>query len=159
MATILLIDDKPGVRQLLAEELAFRGFTVITPGNTALVHEIIKLSNLDLIILDPYLKGEHRWDILLDIKRQEPGLPVLVITEFDYYRRDLRSTLAEGLLVKTFDFDALLQNAGELTEKKKGSLLREEPSWRPTPMASPYPLPKEAGAGATKILRSQASLH
>ena len=159
MATILLIDDKPGVRQLLAEELAFRGFTVITLGNIALVNEIIKLSNLDLIILDPYLKGEHRWDMLLDIKRQEPGLPVLVITEFDYYRRDLRSILAEGLLVKTFDFDSLLQKVEELIEGKKGSLRKEESSWRLAPMASPYPVPKKVGAGAPRILRSQVSLH
>ncbi len=157
MATILLIDDQPGLRQLLAEELAFRGLTVITPGNIALVHEIIKLSDLDLIILDPYLKGEHRWDMLLDIKRQEPRLPVLVITEFDYYQRDLRSTLAEGLLVKTFDFDALFQKVGELIEKKKGSFLKEESHWRPAPMAFPYPVLKKAGA--PKILRSQASLN
>jgi DNA-binding NtrC family response regulator len=53
MATILIIDDKSGVRQLLAEELAFQGYTVMAVGNVASVNEIIRFSNLDLVIMDP----------------------------------------------------------------------------------------------------------
>jgi DNA-binding NtrC family response regulator len=119
MATILMIDDKPGVRQLLAEELAFQGYTVLAIGNVASVNEIIRFSNLDLVIMDPYMKGQHRWDLLLDIKNQDPHLPVLIVTDFDSYRRDPRSTLAAGLLVKGFNLEALFQKIGEVLEQRK----------------------------------------
>ena len=88
MATILIIDDKPGVRQLLAEELAFQGYTVMTIGNVALVDEIIRFSSFDLVIMDLYMKGQHRWDLFSDIKHQDPHLPVLIVTDFASYRKD-----------------------------------------------------------------------
>ena len=140
MAKILLIDDKPGVRQILAEELAFQDYTVLSTGNISLVHEIIRYSNLDLVIMDPFVKGQHRWDLLLDIKQQDPYLPVLIVTEFANYRRDPRSALAAGLLVKSFDLQELLQKISELLPGKQAYRLREEPEGLEAPGASPYPV-------------------
>ena len=140
MAKILLIDDKPGVRQILAEELAFQDYTVLSTGNISLVHEIIRYSNLDLVIMDPFVKGQHRWDLLLDIKQQDPYLPVLIVTEFANYRRDPRSALSAGLLVKTFDLQDLLQKISELLPRKQAYTLREEPQDLGSPGTSPYPV-------------------
>ncbi len=137
MANILLMDEKAGVRQLLAEELAYRGYTVMTVGNVALVDEIIRFSNLDLVILDLYVKGEHRWDLLLNIKQQDPHLPVLVVTDFGSYRRDPRSTLAAGLLVKSFDLDDLLHKIAEIVQPKQAYLYGEAPDRRRILMSVP----------------------
>ncbi len=139
MAKILLIDDKPGVRQILAEELAFQDYTVLSTGNISLVHEIIRYSNLDLIIMDPFVQGQHRWDLLLDIKQQDPYLPVLIVTEFANYRRDPRSALSAGLLVKSFDLQDLLKKISEVLPRKQAFTLREEPENLGAPGTSPYP--------------------
>ena len=145
MATILIVDDKPGVRQLLAEELAFQGYTVMAIGNVASIDEIIRFSNLDLVIMDPYMKGQHRWDLLLDIKHQDPHLPVLIVTDSASYRRDPRSTLAAGLLVKSFDLDALFQKIAEILQRKEAYPYREA---RAVPKSPPYPIQKQPSAGA-----------
>ena len=145
MATILIVDDKPGVRQPLAEELAFQGYTVMAIGNVASVDEIIRFSKLDLIIMDPYMKGQHRWDLLLGIKHQDPHLPVLIVTDSASYRRDPRSTLAAGLLVKSFDLDALFQKIAEILQRKDSYPYGEA---RPVPKPPPYPIQGQPSAGA-----------
>ena len=145
MATILIIDDKSGVRQLLAEELAFQGYTVMAVGNVASINEIIRFSNLDLVIMDPYMKGQHPWDFLLDIKHQDPHLPVLIVTDFASYRMDPRSTPAAGLLVKSFDLDALFQKITEVLQRKEPYPYRGA---RPVLKSPPYPIQKQPSAGA-----------
>lgn len=140
MAKILLIDEKAGVRQILAEELAFQDYTVLSTGNISLVHEIIRYSNLDLVIMDPFVKGQHRWDLLLDIKQQDPYLPVLIVTEFANYKRDPRSALSAGLLVKSFDLQDLLQKISEVLPRKQAYTLREEREGLGVPGPSSYPV-------------------
>ena len=152
MATILMIDDKPGVRQLLAEELAFQGYTVLAIGNVASVNEIIRFSNLDLVIMDPYMKGQHRWDLLLDIKYQDSHLPVLIMTDFDNYRRDPRSSLAAGVLVKGFDLDTLFQKIAEVLQRRKPYPYAGASDRRPVPEPPPYAVRKQPGTPAPAVL-------
>ena len=152
MGTILMIDDKPGVRQLLAEELAFQGYTVMAIGNVASVNEIIRFSNLDLVILDPYMKGQHRWDLLSDIRHQDPHLPVLIVTDFASYRRDPRSTLAAGLLVKSFDLNVLFQKIAEVLQWKDPYPYGEASDRRPVPESPPYSTRKQPSIPAPAVL-------
>ena len=152
MGTILMIDDKPGVRQLLAEELAFQRYTVMAIGHVASVKEIIRFSNLDLVILDPYMKGQHRWDLLSDIKHQDPHLPVLIVTDFASYRRDPRSTLAAGLLVKGFDLDDFFQKIAEVLQRKELYPYGKVSDRRPVPQSPPYSIRKHPSAGAPAVL-------
>ena len=154
MANILLFDDKPGVRKLLAEELAFQGYTVMTVGDLALVKEIIKFSSLDLVILDIYVKGQHRWDLFLDIKHQEPHLPVLIVTDSAGYRKDPRATLAAGLLVKSFDFNDLLRKIAEVLQLKQAYTYNEASERGPIPISPPHTFQKQPGKGAPKVLDS-----
>ncbi len=127
MASILLIDEKPGVRRVLAEELAFQGYTVMVLGDAALANEIVKFSHLDLVILDPFLKGQHRWDLLLDIKEENPTVPVLIVTDFPAYRKDPRSQAAAGILVRGFDFEHLLSKIAEILKGRTARRYGDEP--------------------------------
>lgn len=151
MANIFLFDDKPGVRKLLAEELAFQGYTVITVGDVAQVCETVKFSSLDLIILDPYIKGQHRWDLFLDIRQQEPHFPVLIVTDSAGYRKDPRSALAAGVLVKSFDFKDLLQKIDEVLQRREAYPYREASDRGMIPILPPYPLPKQPGKSASNV--------
>jgi DNA-binding NtrC family response regulator len=56
MYTIMIIDDKPGVRELFAVELASEGYNIVTTGEVESIREKIKLSNPDLVLLDLYMK-------------------------------------------------------------------------------------------------------
>ena len=142
MPTILLIDDKAGLRRILAEELAFQGYTVMVTGSVAPVDEIIRFSHLDLVIMDPYMMGQHRWDLLLDIKRQDPRLPVLIMTDFASYRSDPLSALAVGILVKGFELKDLLRKVAEVFQRKHPHPNREAGR---VPKSPPYTIQNQAG--------------
>jgi DNA-binding NtrC family response regulator len=140
--------------------LACEGHTVMTTGDVSLVNQIIGFSNLDLVIADLYLRGEHRWDLLLDIKRQDPHLPVLIVTDFASYQRNPRSSLAAGLLVRGFDFARLLQKIAEILQTRQAIPYRGASDWQTLPVTPPYLLHKLPGIGSRKALSGPPeSLH
>ncbi len=96
----ILIVENPGARELLAEELAFDGHTVITTADGETAKEVAVLHRPDLIILDPFLRGRYRWDLLMAIKKEDPFLPVLIVTDYATNRQDPHLTLADGYLNK-----------------------------------------------------------
>ncbi len=136
MATILIVDENPGTRQFFAEELVLRGHTVLATGNSESVGRVVRFSRLDLVILDLYGKREHRWDLLMEIKQQDPSLPILLLTEFDHYQRDPRLSLTDGLLIKNRESAPLLQKVAQLLRQRQprpmpaGSYRRQTPPLR-----------------------------
>ncbi len=96
----ILIVENPGARELLAEELAFDGHTVITTADVETATEVAALGRLDLVILDPCLRGKYRWDLLSTMKRDHPFLPVLIVTDYATNRQDPHLALADGYLNK-----------------------------------------------------------
>lgn len=136
MATILIVDENPGIRQLYAEELVSQGHTVMAIGDAELVSEVVRFSRLDLVILDLHLKGQHRWDLLLEIKRQAPSLAILLVTEFDRYQRDPRLSLADGLLIKSVQSTQLLQKTAQGLRQRQARSMPAGSYRRRTPAAS-----------------------
>ncbi len=66
-------------------------------------HWYLMRSKPDLVLLDLYLNGFEGWDVLHEIKRQYPYLPVLIVTAYDNYAQDPRLSQADGYIVKDFD--------------------------------------------------------
>ena len=56
--------------------------------------------NPDLVLLNLYLKhGFNGWDVLLDIKTQNPDLPVFMVTAHDKCLYDPRLSKADGYII------------------------------------------------------------
>jgi DNA-binding NtrC family response regulator len=81
--TVMIIDENPGVRELYAAELAERGYDVVAAGSAEDVEEAMRRSKPDLIILDPWIEGRYRWDVLWTIKEGDSRMPVLLCLAFD----------------------------------------------------------------------------
>ncbi|EFK10257.1 response regulator receiver domain protein [delta proteobacterium NaphS2] len=101
-STILIVDDQPHLRELIGESLQEQGYRVVGAGNATKAREVFKQSNPDLVLLDLYLKGFQGWDLLRQFKKQDPHLPVLIVTAYDNYRDDPRLAEADGYIVKNF---------------------------------------------------------
>ncbi len=124
MANILIVDDQPCVRQVISEELAGEGYWVAGVGDAASARAHLKDLPPDLVLLDLYLDGSHGWDVLRDIKRQDPSLPVLIVTAYDSFMDDPRLSEADGYVIKSVDLT-------ELKKKVASSLRRKlEPEGR-----------------------------
>jgi DNA-binding NtrC family response regulator len=116
MAKILIVDEYPSIRELLAEDLAAEGNVVVPLGKPELIKEVLFTFDPDLIILDLFVAGKMRWNLLKEVKKENPALPVLVFTNF-YPEGDPRISQAEGWVIKNSLFDKLKQKIVAILEK------------------------------------------
>lgn len=93
--TILVVDDEPSVRTVLARLLGKRGFAVIEAenGNVALEMVARHASALRLIILDLTMPQRDGLSTLQEIRKQQIRTPVVLIS--GYYSNDLLPQLEE----------------------------------------------------------------
>jgi len=113
VAKILIIDEYPSFRELLAEELAAEGHLVVPLGNSTPFKELITTLTPDLVFLDPYTKGKERWDLLEGIKKQASNVPVLILTPYANAKKGPCQALADGYVVKSSCFDELKKKLSE----------------------------------------------
>ena len=123
MDKILIVDGYSSVRELLAEELADDGKMVVAVGNPASIPEILNTFKPDLVILDVFMNGKMKWNVLQDIQKQSPQIPILIFTAA-YPERDPLLDRVEGWVIKSFIFDELKQKINEVMEKKNLSASR-----------------------------------
>ena len=119
MPGILIVDDQPCVRALLSEELVHEGYRVEGLDDAESVRTRLRFMRPDLVLLDLYLDGADGWELLRDIKRQDPELPVLIVTAYDSFADDPRLSQADGYVVKSFvALDELKQKIADVLEQK-----------------------------------------
>lgn len=114
MANILIIDAQPYVRELLMQELAEEGYLVEATGDGVSIRELVRSSRPDLVLLDLCMKGNERWDVLRDIKQEDPQLPIIIFTAHDGYRKDPRLSQSNGYVIKSIYFDELKEKVAEV---------------------------------------------
>ncbi len=101
---VLIVDDhavvRKGLRQILSEEYDDLVFAEATEGRSAL--EAVTERALDVVVLDISMPGRSGLDVLKEIKKERPDLPVLVLSmypEEQFAVRVLRAG-ASGYLTK-----------------------------------------------------------
>jgi len=116
---ILVVDDHPIVRQGLKQTLADAAdvgeIGEAANGQEAL--DLIRQRDWDAVVLDIGLPGRGGIEILKDIKRERPRLPVLILSmhpEDQYAIRALRAG-AGGYLTKEAATDRLLEAIRKIT--------------------------------------------
>ncbi|CAG0926929.1 Transcriptional activator protein CzcR [Thermoflexales bacterium] len=83
MATVLVVEDEPNVRKLVAVNLSSRGYAVLEAMNVPQALDCLRTTLPDLMILDIKLPEMTGWDLLTQLAA-DPNLtvefPVLVMT-------------------------------------------------------------------------------
>jgi len=100
MAHILIVDDRPYVREFFSEELAHEGYQVESVGDAASTWGYLKDSRPDLVLLDLYLNGFEGRDVLRDMERKYPNLPVMILTAKNGFSENSRLSLAHFHVIK-----------------------------------------------------------
>jgi DNA-binding NtrC family response regulator len=80
--SILIIDDEPNMRWVLAQALEQAGYTVQGVGNGDAALSVINRSPIDLVLLDLKLKGEDGLSILRRLRERRPDLVVFMLTAY-----------------------------------------------------------------------------
>lgn len=78
--SILIVDDEPGIRQLLSQILTDEGYepSAVASGEEAL--KLVEGELFDLILLDLWLPGIDGLEVLKQLRGAGHGLPVIVIS-------------------------------------------------------------------------------
>src|ERR1700733_9974114 len=80
--TLLCVDDDAGIRELYAALLGSSGYEVLLAenGNQALKIFRSKAHIIDGVLLDYQMPGMNGLQLAAELKRQQPGLPVVMIS-------------------------------------------------------------------------------
>jgi PAS domain S-box-containing protein len=120
-AKVLLLEDNTLVGNLVSEALRKSGYHVDVCTTIASAHARFESSKYDLLITDVVLTGEFGTDFAMELRRQHPTLPVLLISgyadvETSRWRADVDGRSA--FLGKPFSIEALLREVRYLVPEQ-----------------------------------------
>ncbi|MGB9610695.1 MAG: response regulator [Bryobacteraceae bacterium] len=118
---ILVVDDDPGVREVIRSMLESAGYTVLAAENGREAMKVLRSATVDLILTDLVMPEQEGIETIKTLRRDYPDLKVIAMSGAfggDYLR--IASYLgAHGTLPKPIQMPALLKLIAEI--------LREEP--------------------------------
>jgi DNA-binding NtrC family response regulator len=123
--SILVIDDEEEIRAGLELLLTSEGYQVTSAGTALAGGARLEEQPFDLLLLDVSLPDRNGLDLLGEIHRRDPILPVIMITAYrdvDMARRAFKSG-AQDYITKPWSNDELLAQVAQAVE---GRRLREE---------------------------------
>src|SRR5574337_2217785 len=102
-ARILIVDDKPDIRRLIARHLGRLGYTVREAGDGEEAVALAKAEIPDVVVTDMAMPGLDGLGLLEQLRSVDPGLPVIVLTghgSFENVIAAMRRGAAFDYLVK-----------------------------------------------------------
>ncbi len=76
---LLVVDDQPDIRQLLAAYLTQKGFRLSTAANAVEARKILGISAIDLVVLDIMMPGEDGLSLCRHL-RESKDVPIVLLT-------------------------------------------------------------------------------
>lgn len=80
MAKILVIDDEPGIRDLLDTLLRRKGYDVVLAESGQKGLELFRREHPDVIVLDLKMPGMDGLTVLQQVRSLDPRKPVIILT-------------------------------------------------------------------------------
>ncbi len=108
MGRILIIDKNIDDLNKYHSKLMEDGYEIqkTSSGDEAL--ESLSLDeSLDLVLLGMETGSEGGFQLLRDIRKKQPEIPILMLCEHTNFKRDFRSWLADDYLTKTSNIESL----------------------------------------------------
>jgi DNA-binding response OmpR family regulator len=107
--SVLVVDDDPSVREILARVLAEEGYEVLTAGDGPEAFKIATQARIDLVLLDLNMPCESGWDTFVKLTTLDPLLAVMIVTARP---NQIFTSLAAGvgaLVEKPLNYPKLLE--------------------------------------------------
>jgi len=121
MATALVVDDEPGLRTVMSNILKSEGYNVITAEDGRKAIDMVRLSNPDLIFLDIRLPDMDGLQILEEVKKINPGIPVIMCSGFSDVESAVHTVKmgAFDYISKPFKREEVLKAASRALEARR----------------------------------------
>lgn len=113
---VMVVEDDPGIRRGLVDSLRYGGYDVVECAEGTSARERLTLVELDLVLLDVVLPGADGFELLAEVRRARPSLPVILVTARGAEEDRVRGlrTGADDYVVKPFNPLTLLARVRRL---------------------------------------------
>ena len=116
---ILIVEDDPAIRTGLVDALTLEGYEVTEAADGEAGLTAALSGGFDLILLDLMLPKRGGLEVLADVRRDRPGLPVIILTA-----RGAESDRVEGLKLGADDYVVKPFSVRELVARVEAVLRR-----------------------------------
>jgi len=132
MSSILVVDDKDSMRNMLHETLVDEGYRVDSVANGAEALELVRNKSYDLVLTDLKMPDVDGLEVLSSVKKIDADMSVIVMTAYGTIE-DAVSAMRRGafdFITKPFDTEHLCVLINRALENRRlqaeNSLLRQE---------------------------------
>jgi DNA-binding response OmpR family regulator len=97
MTQILIIDDEPVIGSMLKKVFEREGYNVIVASNGEDGMKLYKEKQPDIVITDLILPGKEGIQIIMELRKEDPNLPIIGMSGGGYIDPDSYLHLAKSL--------------------------------------------------------------
>jgi CheY-like chemotaxis protein len=112
---VLVVDDDPGIRQLIEMVLQDEGFDVVTAANGKEALERINESRPALVLLDLQMPVMTGWEVLSQVREANIEVPVVFMTAGYRAKTEAERYNADGYVAKPFDLTEIIDTVERFT--------------------------------------------
>jgi CheY-like chemotaxis protein len=108
--TVLVVEDDPWIRSLMADLLAGEGYSVVQASDGKAGLELAEENEPDVILLDLAMPEKSGLDVLHELKNSQPtsDIPVIIVSAYAMLMMGSDARRADGVIQKPFDLADLL---------------------------------------------------
>jgi two-component system, cell cycle response regulator DivK len=119
--TVLVVEDDPWIRSLMADLLAGEGYAVVQASDGKAGLEMAEESDPDVILLDLAMPEKSGLDVLHELKSSKPtrDIPVIVVSAYAMPMMGSDARRADGVIQKPFDLADLLLQVEQAASKRR----------------------------------------
>jgi two-component system, OmpR family, catabolic regulation response regulator CreB len=118
--TVLVVDDDPSIRLLCRVNLELEGCTVREAGSLDQARSELGRGGVDVVLLDVHVGSRDGAELLAEVRRDRPGLPVAMLTGSAGHA-ELAATQADAVLFKPFTLEQLTGTVRALSARAAGT--------------------------------------
>jgi DNA-binding NtrC family response regulator len=113
--TILLVDDDEDIRLMCERELRKEGYhTRSFSSGPDIIRFMEEKPQVDLIVLDIKMAPLNGMQVLQALRAKNISIPVILYSDYAYFKRRFSTWLADAFLVKSSDLTELKRKIREL---------------------------------------------
>ena len=156
--TVLVVEDDPWIRSLMADLLAGEGYAVVQASDGKAGLELAEQNEPDVILLDLAMPEKSGLDVLHELKSSKPtrDIPVIVVSAYAMLMMGSDARRADGVIQKPFDLADLLAGEGytvvQASDGKAGLDLAEQND--PDVILLDLAMPEKSGLDVLHELKS-----
>jgi two-component system cell cycle response regulator DivK len=120
---VLVVEDDPWIRSLMADLLAGEGYEVVEAPDGKQGLELASEREPDVILLDLAMPEVSGLDVLHELKSSNPtrDIPVIVVSAYAMLMMGSDARRADGVIQKPFDLADLLAQVQQAVGKREAS--------------------------------------